>query len=167
MVSSRASAYLEPGQMHGVPGTIYVLENTGLRPGVYKIGLTRRSGWAKAIELNRDAQNIIPGNFECVFERRARNCGGVLDEVIRQLHFCQRGKRTQHFFELELGRLQELISATISHSDQQSRTREYQEQALREYLEEERQQNAAPPEADEAPPGLFKKACLWMAAVAS
>jgi len=44
----------EPQFMHGTPGTIYILQNDGLRQGLYKIGATRRSGVSKAMELNRD-----------------------------------------------------------------------------------------------------------------
>lgn len=166
MAFSNTTAYREPRQMYGVPGIIYILENSGLRPGFYKIGYTRRSGWAKAVELNRDAQNNIPGNFECVFEYRARNCGAALDDILKELHFCRRGKREQNFFEINCDRLQEIILCSIAQTDRQSKIREYQEQALRQYLDEEKSQN--PPEKiDKAPVNIFRKAYLWMAEVAN
>ena len=164
MISSHPNVYREPRQMYGVPGTICVFENSGLRSGFYKIGLTRRSGWAKAIELNRDLLNSIPGNFECVFELQAKNCGAALDDILKELHFCRRGKRNQNFFEIDLNRVKKIITAIIEQSDQQSRTREYQEQALRHYLEQNQQQEL-PLEDTAAPVGLFKKAVQWMATV--
>lgn len=167
MAFSHTTAYREPRQMYGVPGMIFVLENSGLRPGFYKIGFTRRSGWAKATELNRDLQNSIPGNFECVFEYRARNCGAALDDIVKEINFCRRGKREQNFFEIDCKRLQEIIMCSIAHTDQQSKIREYQEQALRQYLEEEKRQNLPQEKIEQAQVGIFRKAYRWMSAVAN
>lgn len=166
-LSHTSTAYREPRQMYGVPGFIYILENSGLRPGFYKIGLTRRSGWAKALELNRDLQNCIPGSFECVFEHRARNCGAALDEILKEIHFCRRGKRDQNFFEIDCNRLQEIIMCSIAQTDQQSKIKVYQEQALRHYLEEEKRQNPPKPKIEQVRQGIFKKAYLWMSTAAN
>lgn len=164
MTFSHTTAYREPRQMYGVPGLIYILENSGLRPGFYKIGITRRSGWAKAVELNRDVQNSIPGSYECVFEHRARNCGAALDDVLKEIHFCRRGKREQNFFEIDCNRLQQIIMYSITRTDQQSKIREYQEQALRQYLDEEKSQNLPQSKNEQVRTGIFRKAYLWMTA---
>lgn len=162
MAISPTSVYREPKQMYGVPGMIYILENTGLRPGFYKIGLTRSSGWAKALELNRDVQNSIPGSFECVFEHRAKNGGAALDDILKEIHFCRRGKRDQNFFEIECARLQEIIMCSIVRTDQQSKIREYQEQALRQYLAQEKLQHSVQEKIEQVPMGIFRKAYRWM-----
>ena len=159
---STASVYREPKQMYGVPGMIYILENTGLRPGFYKVGLTRNSGWAKAVELNRDAQNGIPGSYECVFEHKAKNAGLALDDILKEIHFCRRGKRDQNFFEIDCARLQEIIVCSIARCDRQSTVREYQEQALRDYLAQEKLQNSPDPQTETVRLSIFKKAYLWM-----
>jgi hypothetical protein len=166
MAFSNTGAYREPRQMYGVPGIIYILENSGLRPGFYKIGFTRRSGWAKAVELNRDLQNSIPGSFECVFEHRAKNCGAALDDILKEIHFCRRGKRDQNFFEIDCNRLQEIIMCSIAHTDQQSKIREYQERVLRQYLDEEKLQNPPQAKNEQVSVSIFRKAYLWMSAVA-
>jgi hypothetical protein len=167
MALSQPTAYREPRQMYGMPGIIYILENSGLRPGFYKIGLTRRSGWAKAVELNRDVQNSIPGSYECVFEHRARNCGAALDDILKEIHFCRRWKRDQNFFEIDCNRLQEIIMCSIAQTDEKSKIREYQEQALRHYLEEEKLQNLPQQKNEQSPKGIFRKAYLWMSAAAN
>lgn len=159
---STASVYREPKQMYGVPGMIYILENTGLRPGVYKIGLTRNSGWAKAVELNRDGQNGIPGSYECVSEHRAKNAGLALDDILKEIHFCRRGRRDQNFFEIDCARLQEIIVCSIARCDQQSMLREYQEQALRDFLAQEKLRDTPEPKSETVRLGIFKKAYLWM-----
>jgi hypothetical protein len=164
MTFSHIAAYREPRQMYGVPGLIYILENSGLRPGFYKIGITRRSGWAKAVELNRDAQNSIPGSYECIFEHRAKNCGAALDNIVKEIHFCQRGKREQNFFEIDCNRLQQIILHSISRTDQQSKIREYQEQALRQYLDDEKLQSLPQSKDEQVRMGIFRKAYLWMTA---
>jgi hypothetical protein len=167
MAFSNTIAYREPRQMYGVPGIIYILENNGLRPGFYKIGFTRRSGWAKAVEFNRDLQNSIPGSFECIFEYRARNCGAALDDILKEIHFCRRGKRDQNFFEIDCNRLQQIITCSVARTDQQSKIREYQDYALRQYLEEEKLQHSPQVKSDQVSLSIFKKAYRWMSAVAN
>ncbi len=169
MASSRNNQFREAQHMHGVPAVIYVLENSSLRNGFCKIGITRRTGWGKAMELNRDASNIIPGTFECVFEVRARDSGAALEEVYSELQYCRRGKKDQNFFEVERDRVEQALLRAIATTEQKIKTRQYQALALRRYLEEEAQQQEVlqkpAPEAQEAtaaPAGLFRK---WVAAV--
>jgi hypothetical protein len=166
MALSRNNTYREPRHMHGVPAVIYVLENSSLRSGFCKIGITRRTGWAKAMELNRDINNIIPGTFECVFEIRARDSGAALEEVYSELQYCRRGKKDQNFFEAERDRVEQALLRAISTTDQKIKIKQYQALALRRYLEEEAQQQEAlqedSQEPEAAPSGLFRK---WVAAV--
>lgn len=164
MAFSHTTGYREPRQMYGMPGLIYIMENSGLRPGFHKIGFTRRSGWAKASEFNRDLNNNIPGSFECVFEHRARNCGAALDDIMKEINFCRRGRRDQNFFEIDCRRLQEIIICSIVKTDRQSKMREYQGQALRQYLDEEKLLNPSQPNIEEVPVSIFRKAYLWMSA---
>lgn len=163
MISSHTATYREPRHMHGVLGVLYVLENSSLRSGYCKIGITRRSGWVKAMELNRDINNIIPGSFACVFELRARDSGAALEEVFRELHDCRRGKKDQNFFDVERGRLEQTLLRAIELTDQQNRIKHYQAQALRRYFEQETEQQEQA-ESMAAPAGLFRKALRWMVA---
>lgn len=163
MPLSSPATYREPRHMHGVPGILYVLENSSLRSGYCKIGITRRSGWVKAMELNRDNDNIIPGSFACVFELRARDSGAALEEVFSQLQDCRRGKKNQNFFEVERNRLEQTLLHAIELTDQKNRVKHYQAQALRRYFEQEAQAQEAE-QSMTAPAGLFKKALRWMAA---
>ena len=91
--------YRETKPLHGIPGNIYVLRNSGLKEGLLQIGLSRRSGWAKALELNRDKTNTIPGSYECVFELRAQDGGGAIEAVFQTLQNVRCGRRDQDFFE--------------------------------------------------------------------
>jgi hypothetical protein len=171
MASSRNASYRETRHMHGVPAVIYVLENSSLRNGFCKIGITRRNGWAKAMELNRDVNNLIPGDFECVFELRVRDSGATLEEVFKELQYCRRGKKDQNFFEAEPGRVQDALLRAAALTEQKAKVRQNQALALRRYLELESQQQQqrqqedeshVQVQADEAPAGRFRK---WVAAV--
>ena len=62
-------------QNHGVPGVVYILENSGLRHGYVKIGCSSRSGAARAYDLNIDANTGTPGSYSCIFEWRTKDCG--------------------------------------------------------------------------------------------
>ncbi|MBR7747673.1 hypothetical protein [Undibacterium baiyunense] len=166
MMSSTAQQhgrYSEPKRLHGVPGNVYILRNSGLKEGLLQIGLSRRSGWAKALELNRDKANIIPGSFECVFEIRAQDGGGALEAIMLALQNKRCGRREQDFFEIELHRAEAIITQCVREADLKFQNRYRHESALREYLEKEQAQNA--PEETIEPivqEGIFKKAFSWM-----
>lgn len=150
-------------RLHGVPGIIYILRNTGLKTGLLQIGLSRRSGWAKALELNRDKTNTIPGNFECVFEIRTQDGGGALDLIYQTLHSARRGRREQDFFEMREEYAEQVVTKLVQQADAQFQTRARQETALRDYLEQENQREdvvACPDKVVRE--GIFKKAFFWM-----
>ncbi len=88
--------------LYGTPGSIYVLQNDALRNGLYKIGITRRSGTAKAMELNRDLQHIIPGHYECVFEIHSKNCSLAYEQLLQHFRQFKQGKRQNEFYQLDL-----------------------------------------------------------------
>lgn len=162
MLSNPRVLPCESRHMHGVPAVIYVLENTSLRSGFCKIGITRRSGWAKAIELNRDIHNSIPGKFECVLELQTQDGGAVLEEVLRELQYCRRGKKEQNFFEAEPARVRETVQRVVAAIAQKNQARRGQSPALPRHLEAEIRLEA-PKDERVAARGLFKKAFRWIA----
>jgi T5orf172 domain len=85
----------------GRPGVVYILQNPGLRAGYIKIGCSTRSGYARARDLNRDANTGTPGEYRCVFELRTLDCGSAEKLVFQLLASHRRGKFGQEFFEVE------------------------------------------------------------------
>lgn len=171
MLSSSTSTYREPKPLHGVPGNLYILKNTGLRDGFLQIGLSRRSGWAKALELNRDKNNTIPGSYECVFELRTQDGGAALEAIFQDLHPYRRGRREQDFFEIDQAQAMQLIEERVREADVKLQTRYRHESTLREYLEAEKQADAqsemrgALQQAQATTmvrEGIFKKAFAWV-----
>ncbi len=164
------TAYREPRPNHGVPGIVYLLANQGLRDGVYKIGSTRRSGWSKAMELNRDIHNTIPGSFVCEFETHTRDSGRALEQIFQELHYCHRGRKEQDYYELELDRAKEVIGRICATVDEDILTRH---KARLDQIRHHDQQGDIELAADahlakgDAPAGVFKKAYLWMTAAVS
>ncbi|WP_350340432.1 GIY-YIG nuclease family protein [Roseateles violae] len=102
----------------GVAGVVYILENDGLREGWIKIGCSKRSGGARARDLNIDANTGTPGTFRCVFEARTLDCGLAEQHVFTELAVHRRGKRGQEFFEVDLGRAQAVIRRICAAVDQ-------------------------------------------------
>nr|WP_315484805.1 hypothetical protein [uncultured Undibacterium sp.] len=153
----------EQSRLRGVPGNVYILRNSGLKEGLLQIGLSRRSGWAKALELNRDNANSIPGSFECVFELRAQDGGGAIEAIMQALQKVRCGRREQDFFEIDLHRAEAIITQCVRDADLRFQNRYRQESALREYMDREQAQNA-PAETAEAivQEGIFKKAVSWV-----
>ncbi|MES2105533.1 MAG: GIY-YIG nuclease family protein [Pseudomonadota bacterium] len=170
MTSGYRGAYREPRPNHGVPGIVYLLANQGLRAGVFKIGSTRRSGWSKAMELNRDIHNTIPGSFVCEFEMHTRDSGKALELIFEELQYCHRGRKEQDYYELELERAREVIGRICSGVDEDILTRH---KARLDQLRHHDQQGDIEVAGDEhaagneASAGVFKKAYLWMTAAAS
>lgn len=161
--SQQNGRYSEPKRLHGVPGNVYVLRNTGLKEDLLQIGLSRRSGWSKALELNRDKNNTIPGSYECVFELRAQDGGGALDAIFQAIHNLRRGRPEQDFFEINVHQAEAVITQCVREADLKFQARYRRDTALREYLEKEKAE--AEPEVKIAPvvrEGIFKKAISWM-----
>jgi hypothetical protein len=105
--SSRGGGGFE--QNHGVAGVVYILQNDGFKEGFYKLGCSRRSGHARAFDLNSDANTGTPGSFKCIFQQDTLDCGRAEQFVFQRLHLFRRGKRGQEFFEVDL----ELARRTI------------------------------------------------------
>ena len=153
----------EPQFMHGTPGTIYILQNDGLRQGLYKIGATRRSGVSKAMELNRDQQQLIPGSYECVFELHTKDCGQALDEILKLFQRQRCGKRGQDFYDLDLDTAAEKIATTIATINRQGLIRQQQSLSMMRHLEPD-EPAVSETETFSAPPAsLFRKAFDWVA----
>lgn len=102
----------------GKPGVVYVLENDGLRHGWLKIGCSTRSGHARAIDLNTDANTGTPGVFRCIYQLRTMDCGTAEQEVFTKLSAHRRGKWGQEFFEVDLALAKETIRVVCSEVDQ-------------------------------------------------
>ena len=101
----------------GVAGVVYILSNDGLKEGYYKIGCSRRSGYARAFDLNVDANTGTPGSFKCVFEQRTLDCGRAERLVFERLRKHRRGKFGQEFFEIELDLARQTISSVCADVD--------------------------------------------------
>jgi hypothetical protein len=167
MISSstaqQRAKHSEQSRLRGVPGNVYILRNSGLKEGLLQIGLSRRSGWAKALELNRDKANIIPGSFECVFELRAQDGGGAIEAIMQALQKARCGRREQDFFEIDLHRAEAIITECVRDADQKFQNRYRQESALREYLaREQAQSEPVEPVEPVIQDGIFKKAFSWV-----
>jgi len=104
-------------QNNGVAGVVYILSNDGFREGYYKIGCSRRSGYARAFDLNVDANTGTPGSFKCVFEQRTVDCGRAERLVFERLRKHRRGKYGQEFFEVELDLARQTILSVCAHVD--------------------------------------------------
>jgi hypothetical protein len=170
----------DPRALRGIPGHIYILKNSGLKEGLLHIGLSRRSGWAKALELNRDKNNVIPGRYDCVFEMRAQDSGSALETIYQTLHHARQGRVEQDFFEIDEKSAVHIISRCIEDADKRFQTRFQQEIALRAYWDKDGDASAgqskaathAAPSAEDnsqgnAPEkmvreGIFKKALAWL-----
>ena len=101
----------------GVAGVVYILGNDGFRDGYYKIGCSRRSGRARAFDLNIDANTGTPGSFSCVFEQRTVDCGRAERLVFERLRQYRTGKPGQEFFEVGLDLARQTISSVCAEVD--------------------------------------------------
>jgi hypothetical protein len=101
----------------GVAGVVYILSNDGFKEGYYKIGCSRRSGYARAFSLNADANTGTPGSFKCVFEQRTVDCGRAERLVFERLRKHRRGKFGQEFFEVELDLARQTILSVCADVD--------------------------------------------------
>ena len=103
----------------GYPGVVYVLENPAFRPGVHKIGSTRRSGAIRADEMNRQSFSGTPAEFNCVFECETLDCGLAEERVFQLLNQTQVGKAGQEFFDMALEPVREIITAVCRAVDEE------------------------------------------------
>lgn len=118
---SRATAGLDPRALRGVPAYLYILRNSALKDGFLHIGSSRRGGWAKALELNRDQSNLIPGSYECVCEMRAQDSGAALEALWKVLHHTRQGNGSLDFFQIDEQSAQHLMRRCIDEADRQFR----------------------------------------------
>ena len=164
----RLQRSLPPEQkiLQGTPGSIYLLENSGLRQGIFRLGATRRSGVAKAMELNREQHSVIPGQYECVFELHAKDCGSALDIIRERLRQFRCNQRNPDFYELDLdaaidaitGAIAETNSSIIQRASAAERPTRHQMRHLEPDPVPDVMQVFSAPQ-----PGLFRKAFEWMA----
>ncbi|MBR7801018.1 hypothetical protein [Undibacterium fentianense] len=131
----RQQKNFDPRALRGIPGQIYALRNSGLKEGLLHIGVSRRSGWAKALELNRDKSNLIPGAYECVFEMQAQDSGTALEAIFSILAHTRPERSTQDFFEIDLASAEHIIRRTIQETDRHFRARFEHDIELRVYRE--------------------------------
>jgi hypothetical protein len=154
--------------LRGVPAFIYILKNTGLKEGLIHIGVSRRGGWAKALELNRDKNNVIPGSFECVFEVRAQDCGRAFESILEMLGHARLGRGGSDYFEIDAESAQHLIARCVEDANQRFQHSFEQELAHREYRHEFLSADEISEHADVRQEGkiiregIFKKAMSWL-----
>ncbi|MFZ6848200.1 hypothetical protein [Undibacterium sp. RuRC25W] len=155
----------EPKFLDGTPGTIFILQNDGLRPGLYRIGATRRSGVSKAMEFNRDAQNMLPGNYDCVFELHSKDCGMALDVIYRKFESRRHGKKNLDFFLLDLEEASNTIVSIIAEIntiavEKANLRQQHAPELMRHLLPDLEPANNA---VFSPPPSFFRKALEWVA----
>lgn len=158
---------LDPRALRGVPAYLYILKNSGLKEGMLHIGLSRRGGWAKALELNRDKNNSIPGNFECVFELRSQDSGSAFESVLEILKHARHGRSSQDYFEIDELSAQHIIERCVEEADKGFQRQFQQGLAFREYQEERNRAWTSDAEQQQQPvevirEGIFKKALAWL-----
>lgn len=132
MTSTSIEKYKEPRRLHGLPGTIYVLSNTALKDNIFLVGFSRRSGWAKAAELNRDKLNTLPGSYECVFEVQAQDGGVAIETIFGEIAMLRIGKREIDFFEIAKEKLEETVVRIVDQSNLHARNKYLQHEKRRE-----------------------------------
>ncbi|MCU6433036.1 GIY-YIG nuclease family protein [Undibacterium sp. Jales W-56] len=120
MSTSSRRQYLDPRYNYGVPGSIYVLQNSALRDNLFKLGATRSSGWAKVLEFNRDPDNSVPGKFECIFEITTNDCGRALERLLQELKDCRCGRNELAYFDISLAQLKELVQSVCRETDRKN-----------------------------------------------
>lgn len=186
MSSSSIQQYREPRRLHGLPGTIYVLSNTALKENIFLVGFSRRSGWAKAGELNREKSNTLPGVYECAFEMQAQDGGLAIEAIFNEIVTGRIGKRDYDFFEIQKEKLEEIVMRVVKETDhhvqnkyrQHTKMREYADEQLlmekRQVVEQERQAEIQKETQKETQreiqkrmnlpvrEGIFKQANLWV-----
>jgi hypothetical protein len=134
VTSTSIYQYQEPRRLHGTPGIVYVLTNTSLKENIVRVGLSRRSGWAKALELNRDKTNTLPGSYDCIFEIQAQDGGAVIEAILKELQNYQFGKKEQNFFRVDIDILEEIVTRTVTLMNQHVKDKYQQATKMREYL---------------------------------
>ncbi len=153
--------------LYGTPGSIYVLQNDALRAGLYKIGITRRSGTAKAMELNRDLQHIIPGHYECVFEIHSKNCSLALEQLLQLFRHAKTGKRQNEFYQLDLDEFSARATDIVAQVNRQrlaaAPTLEMMRHLDTEASDVTTPANTNPRNPFTPPPSFLDKAVQWIA----
>lgn len=135
--SSSIHQYREPRRLHGLPGTIYVLSNTALKENIFLVGFSRRSGWAKAGELNREKSNTMPGIYECAFEMQAQDGGLAIEAIFNEIVTGRIGKRDYDFFEIQKETLEKIIMRIVKETDHHVQNKHRQHTKMREYADEQ------------------------------
>ncbi len=156
----------EPKFLHGTPGSIYILQNDGLRPGLYRIGATRRSGVSKAMEFNRDIQNMLPGSYECVFELHTKDCGAALDAITQKFSLYRHGNKSLNFYQLDLEEASDTVVSIIADINnlaiERAKTRQQHDPELMRHLIPDLEP-ANNPSFTQPPPSFLRKAFEWVA----
>lgn len=161
---------MDPRALRGIPGHIYILRNSALKQGLLHIGMSRRGGWAKALELNRDKSNLIPGSYECVFEARAQDSGAALEALWPILQHTRQGNGLLDFFEIDETSAAHLVQRCIDEADQRFRRNfgsDIENRAYRDYAHEysvNETKTQINPLTSDVPirESIFKKAFSWI-----
>lgn len=170
---------VDPRSLRGIPGHIYVLRNSALKQDILHIGMSRRGGWAKALELNRDKSNLIPGSYECVFEVRAQDSGAALEALWAILKHTRQGNGALDFFEIDEASAMHLVQRCVDEADVRFRQSFCQDIASRPYREIDLYPASREVAADQSVrqddqalalngsdepirEGIFKKALSWL-----
>lgn len=97
-------------QNDGVAGVVYIIVNQAFAlNNLIKVGCSRRSGAARADELNKDATTGIPAEYECVWECKTLDCGRAEKKIHNALSKCRRGKWGQEWFNVDLDEAKSVI----------------------------------------------------------
>lgn len=122
-------------------GYVYLLQNEAFKEGWVKIGKSRRSGHARAAELNAAAGTGIPKRHRCLFEVETLDCDRAELAVFERLKLERQGQ--QEFFVVDVTLAEQVIREECSRVTKEV-TREIDEANARriEELKEKRARSA-------------------------
>lgn len=102
----------EPRGRQDARGYIYLLLNDAFKDGWVKIGKTRRSGRARADEMNAAARTGLPKLHRCVLEVETLDCDRAETAVFARLAPYRQGQ--QEFFVVEISLAEQVIREECS-----------------------------------------------------
>lgn len=109
---TRAGRQRDFNQNDGAVGYVYILQNEAFQEDWLKIGQSRRSGHARAKDLNVEAGTGTPKHFRCVLEVQTLDCGRAERAVFERLREYRTGR--QEFFRVSLSEAERVIREECS-----------------------------------------------------
>lgn len=93
------------------PGKIYILSNPAFKEGIYKIGMTTRTGRARAWELYHKASGV-PDKFKVEYTLSCNDCE-LAEQIVHNKLAKFRVNEYREFFEIPLDQAKQVIDEVI------------------------------------------------------